>query len=94
MLIKQVDHNSTGDNIRFGDTFTDDQFEGETPPDEQRAIVAHTASDTAKLDALRAAARRTISLLKERRAAVIAAAVTGKLRVSEPLAEEAPAALG
>ncbi len=29
MLIKQVDHNGTGDNIRFGDSFTDDQFEGE-----------------------------------------------------------------
>jgi type I restriction enzyme M protein len=30
MLIKQVDHNGTGENIRFGDTFTDDQFPGET----------------------------------------------------------------
>ncbi len=30
MLIKQVDHNGTKDNIRFGDTFTDDQFRGET----------------------------------------------------------------
>lgn len=30
MLIKQVDHNGTGDNIRFGDAFTDDQFSGET----------------------------------------------------------------
>jgi len=29
MLIKQVDHNGTGENIRFGDTFTDDQFSGE-----------------------------------------------------------------
>ena len=30
MLIKQVDHNGTGENIRYGDTFTDDQFPGET----------------------------------------------------------------
>ncbi|NOZ94673.1 MAG: SAM-dependent DNA methyltransferase, partial [Acidobacteria bacterium] len=30
MLMKQVDHNGGGDNIRFGDSFTDDQFEGET----------------------------------------------------------------
>jgi type I restriction enzyme M protein len=30
MLIKQVDHNGSGDNIRFGDTFTDDRFHGET----------------------------------------------------------------
>ncbi|MEN6465644.1 MAG: class I SAM-dependent DNA methyltransferase, partial [Syntrophaceae bacterium] len=29
MLIKQVDHNGGGDNIRFGDSFTDDQFEEE-----------------------------------------------------------------
>ncbi len=30
MLMKQVDHNSGGDNVRFGDTFTDEQFAGET----------------------------------------------------------------
>ena len=30
MLMKQVDHNGGGDNVRFGDSFTDDQFEGET----------------------------------------------------------------
>ncbi|MEJ5344441.1 MAG: class I SAM-dependent DNA methyltransferase [Chloroflexus sp.] len=30
MLIKQVDHNGSGDNIRFGDTLTDDQFPSET----------------------------------------------------------------
>ncbi len=30
MLMKQVDHNGGGNNIRFGDSFTDDQFEGET----------------------------------------------------------------
>ena len=51
------------------------------PLDEQRAIVAHIAAETAKLDALRAAAERTIVLLKERRAALITAAVTGKIDV-------------
>ena len=30
MLIKQVDHNGGGDNVRFGDSFTQDRFEGET----------------------------------------------------------------
>jgi type I restriction enzyme M protein len=30
MLIKQVDHNGGNNNIRFGDSFTEDQFEGET----------------------------------------------------------------
>jgi type I restriction enzyme M protein len=29
MLIKQVDHNGTGENIRFGDSLIDDQFRGE-----------------------------------------------------------------
>jgi type I restriction enzyme M protein len=30
MLMKQVDHNGSGENVRFGDSFTDDQFAGET----------------------------------------------------------------
>jgi type I restriction enzyme M protein len=29
MLIKQVDHNGGGDNVRYGDSFTDDEFAGE-----------------------------------------------------------------
>jgi type I restriction enzyme S subunit len=53
------------------------------PIDEQRAIVTHIAEETQKLDALRSAAERTITLLKERRAALIAAAVTGRLNVNE-----------
>ena len=51
------------------------------PMDEQRAIVAHIAAETARLDALRSATERTIALLKERRAALIAAAVTGQIEV-------------
>ncbi len=30
MLMKQVDQNGTGDNVRFGDSLTDDKFDGET----------------------------------------------------------------
>ena len=41
--------------------------------------VGHIARETTKLDALRLAAERTIGLLKERRAALIAAAVSGKI---------------
>lgn len=52
------------------------------PLDEQRMILASIQRETAKLDALRGATERTIALLKERRAALIAAAVTGKLDVS------------
>ena len=29
MLMKQVDHNGTGDNVRYGDSFTEDQFADE-----------------------------------------------------------------
>lgn len=50
---------------------------------EQQAIVAKIVSETAKLDALRTAAERTIGLLKERRSAIIAAAVTGQLKIPE-----------
>lgn len=50
------------------------------PPAEQRAIVAHISAETAKLAALGQVAERTTGLLKERRAALIAAAVTGKIK--------------
>ena len=30
MLMKQVDHNGGGDNVRFGDSLTEDQFDGQT----------------------------------------------------------------
>jgi len=53
------------------------------PLQEQRAIVAHIKSATEKLDAVRDATERTISLLKERRAALIAAAVTGQIDVRQ-----------
>jgi type I restriction enzyme, S subunit len=51
------------------------------PMDEQRAIVEHIARETEKLDAVRGATERTMALLKERRAALIAAAVTGQIDV-------------
>jgi type I restriction enzyme S subunit len=51
------------------------------PIDEQRAILAQLASETAKLEALRVAAERTIGLLKERRGALIGSAVRGQIQV-------------
>ena len=53
------------------------------PRDEQRAVVTFIGSESAKIDALSAAAERTIALLKERRSALIAAAVTGRIPLSE-----------
>lgn len=51
------------------------------PQGGQRSIVAYIARETARLDTVRAATERTITLLKERRAALVAAAVTGQLEV-------------
>jgi len=53
------------------------------PHDEQRAIVARIDAETGRLDTLVAATESTISLLKERRAALIAAAVTGQIDVRQ-----------
>ncbi len=51
------------------------------PHDEQGEIVEFIARETAKLDDLSRATKRTIALLKERRSALIAAAVTGQIEV-------------
>lgn len=48
---------------------------------EQRSIAAFIDTETAKLDDLTTEARHTIDLLKERRSALISAAVTGKIDV-------------
>jgi type I restriction enzyme, S subunit len=52
---------------------------------EQTNIVGFLESETVKFDALTAEAKRGIALLKERRSALIAAAVTGKIDVREPV---------
>ena len=53
------------------------------PAGEQAAITAVLDIETAKLDALRNESERSIALLKERRSALIAAAVTGQIDVRE-----------
>lgn len=53
------------------------------PIEEQRQIASHLDRETSKIDAVRAATERTIALLKERRSALIAAAVTGQLDLGE-----------
>jgi type I restriction enzyme S subunit len=51
--------------------------------EEQSAIVARITAETKKLDNLAQATERTITLLKERRAALITASVTGAIEVRE-----------
>lgn len=53
------------------------------PVDEQREIVQYIADEIAKLDDLRHSSERAVDLLKERRSAMIAAAVTGKIDVRQ-----------
>ncbi len=53
------------------------------PVDEQRRIVAYLDSETAKIDQLIAETERFIELARERRSALITAAVTGQIDVRE-----------
>lgn len=51
------------------------------PEDEQQEILTFIVEEAAKLDALKTASEHAIALLKERRAALITAAVTGQIDV-------------
>lgn len=51
------------------------------PLDEQQKIVEHINAEITKIDRLRIATENSIALLKERRAALIAAAVTGQIEI-------------
>lgn len=56
---------------------------------EQQQVMEFLTSERNKLDALTTEAQRAIALLKERRSALISAAVTGKIDVrSNPLFPE------
>jgi type I restriction enzyme S subunit len=61
------------------------------PLDEQRAIAAHVNNESHRFEELCAEADRAITLLQERRSAVISAAVTGQIDV-RGLAETSEAA--
>lgn len=53
------------------------------PLSEQMGIIAFLMRNSANLDALTETATTTITLLQERRAALISAAVTGKIDVRD-----------
>lgn len=59
------------------------------PPAEQLAITIFLDRETAKLDALTTEAKNAITLLQERRTALISAAVTGKIDVRSLVAAQA-----
>ena len=60
------------------------------PPAEQQAIVDFLDHETARFASLIAKAQFAIALLKERRTALISAAVTGKIDVRDWQAPAAP----
>jgi type I restriction enzyme S subunit len=51
------------------------------PLDEQKSVVAYIQRSCADIDLFIAAAEKTITLLQERRSALISAAVTGQIDV-------------
>lgn len=51
------------------------------PIDEQKSLAAVIRRDTVRIDSLQTVATRTINLLRERRASLIAAAVTGQIDI-------------
>jgi type I restriction enzyme S subunit len=59
------------------------------PPDEQVEIASFIEREVSKLDQLRDSAEHAIDLLTERRSALIAAAVTGKIDVRGAMPDEA-----
>lgn len=59
------------------------------PLSEQQAIVTFVEREISKLGTLTAEATRAIELLKERRTALISAAVTGKIDVRHAALQEA-----
>lgn len=60
------------------------------PKDEQIKIAAYLDTKTARLDSLHTESERAITLLKERRTALISAAVTGKIDVRGLVHESVP----
>lgn len=62
------------------------------PEGEQRSIVAALGEHLSRIDKLAVEAKAAISILQERRAALVSAAVTGKIDVREASARGAEAA--
>lgn len=83
-FIDQVDSLKTGSTIQhFGPTHLAQMRVALPPTDEQHQIAAYLDEQTAKNDTLIEESERLIELSKERRSALITAAVTGQIDVRE-----------
>ncbi len=80
----QIDFFKAGSTIQhFGPTHLSQMFVVCPPLDEQEAISQHLEDETLRIDELVAKSERSIALLKERRCALITAAVTGQIDLRE-----------
>ena len=81
---------ATSDLVRDGQALRFENFSKVplpgVPPQEQRVIAAHLDRGVSRIDALAAKTERSIALLKERRSALITAAVTGQIDLREEAA--------
>ncbi len=83
-FIDQVDSLKTGSTIQhFGPTHLAQMRVALPPAAEQRQIAAHLDKQTAKIDTMVAETERFIELARERRSALVTAAVTGQIDVRE-----------
>lgn len=83
-FIDQVDSLKTGSTIQhFGPTHLAQMRVALPPIDEQRQIAAYLDEQIAKIDTLILATERFIELARERRSALITAAVTGQIDIQE-----------
>lgn len=81
-FLTQIDLLKTGATIQhFGPTHLSQMFVVRPPENEQRDIAEFIDDELEKLEALQSDTTRAIELLKERRSALISAAVTGQIDV-------------
>lgn len=81
-FLMQVEALKTGSTIQhFGPSHLGRMWVGLPPASEQRAIAAHLRHSTAWIDESIRTAERGVALARERRAALVSAAVTGKIDV-------------
>ncbi|MGN6606010.1 MAG: restriction endonuclease subunit S [Jatrophihabitans sp.] len=86
-FLDQVDRLKAGSTIQhFGPTHLDQMGVALPPSDEQHAIARELREQTSKIDALIGKTQQFIETVKERRAALITAAVTGQIDVRSKFA--------
>ena len=89
-FLTQIDLLKAGATIQhYGPTHLSQMFAVCPPEKEQKEIAAFIDQELIKLDSLSTEAGRAIALLRERRAALIAAAVTGQIDVRSVISQPA-----